>query len=257
MRTLLTAALAALLAATALAQEAERYFYSGSDMIYVCTADSDQGTSNVAVTGGDYALTSVVVSSNTGTVTTADLGIQAGASITMAAAQTTWSVDLTTLTSIVVLTNVGTVNITGHGLAVGEIFTVSGATVDTDLNGAYAVATVPGVDSFTIATVSVADATYNESGLQGVNSDADLAGTYTVQTWTSDTVFTITTADVADGTYILGVSFTTTVPLSAAAIWKVRRYGYDASANLISSAWAGGSESKSKVCANRATLAYE
>ncbi len=248
-------ALLVITAVLGLSQEAARYYYSGTDLIYTCTAESDQGTSTVSVTGGD--LTSIVVSSNTGTVTTADLGIPPGASITVTAAQTTWSIDSSTLTDIVVSTNTGTATTaSAHGLAVAEIITISGATVDGDLNGAYAIASTPTSTTFTITTSSVGDATYTETGLQFVNSDSDLAATYTVATSTSSTAFTITTSSVADGTYILGVSFTTTVPLNSAAIWRIKRFSYDGSSNLIYQAWAGGTVTKSRVCADRATLTY-
>ncbi len=55
---------------------------------------------------------------------------------------------------------------TAHGLAVGNLVTISGATVDTDLNGTYYIQTVGSTTTFTITTASVANATYTESTLE-------------------------------------------------------------------------------------------
>ncbi len=100
-------------------------FYDGSgNVIYRCRAWSTQNTSTFA--RSDSSLTSIVVLTNVGTVTTA----------------------------------------AAHGLQVNNSITISGATVDTDLNGTYVIATVPSTTTFTIATASVANATYTESTLQ-------------------------------------------------------------------------------------------
>lgn len=100
------------------------YFYDGSgNVIYICQARSQQP--NFSWTRAATTLTSIVVSSNTGTVTTS----------------------------------------TNHGLAVGNKVTVSGATVDTDLNGTYFIQTVGSATTFTITTANVGNATYNESTL--------------------------------------------------------------------------------------------
>lgn len=99
-------------------------FYDGSDNLeYICWTLSSQNVTTWART--DSSLTSIAVSTNVGTVTTA----------------------------------------ADHGLTVGSTVVVSGATVDTDLNGTYAVVTVPSSKTFTITTASVTDATYTESTL--------------------------------------------------------------------------------------------
>ncbi len=99
-------------------------FYDGSNNItYTCKAKSQQPTFTWA--RSDSTLTSIMVLTNTGTVTTS----------------------------------------TAHGLAVGNLVTVAGATVDTDLNGTYVIQTVGSTTTFTITTASVANATYTESTL--------------------------------------------------------------------------------------------
>ncbi len=101
--------------------------YSGSDLVATCEAKSQQPTATFIISGTTpYALTSIVVATNVGTVTTAS----------------------------------------AHGLGVNDKITVAGATIDTDLNGVYKIATVGSTTTFTIATVAVADATYNEAGLK-------------------------------------------------------------------------------------------
>lgn len=102
-------------------------FYSGSDLQYICIAKSVQPTATFAVSGATpFVLTSVVVATNVGTVTTAS----------------------------------------AHGLAVNDKVVFTGATVDPDLNSTYKIATVGSTTTFTIATVSVSDGTYNNAGLQ-------------------------------------------------------------------------------------------
>ncbi len=103
------------------------YFYSGTDLQYACRAKSLQPTATFIIAGSTpFALTSIVVSTNVGTVTT----------------------------------------VSDNGLKVNDKIVVSGATVDTDLNGTYKIATVTNSKVFTIATVAVADATYNEATLK-------------------------------------------------------------------------------------------
>ena len=105
--------------------------YDGSgNLIYVCYTKAQAPNANnqnynfsLSVSGG--TLTSVVVATNVGTVTT----------------------------------------VAAHGLMVGELVTISGATGDTDLNTTYIVATVPSSTTFTVTTSSVSDGTYNNSGL--------------------------------------------------------------------------------------------
>ncbi len=105
------------------------FFYSGSDLQYICKAKSLQPTATFAITP---------------------------------AAPTPY-----VLTSIVVLTNVGTVTtVSDNGLKVNDRIVISGATVDTDLNGVYKVATVTNSKVFTLATTSVGNNTYNEATLQ-------------------------------------------------------------------------------------------
>jgi hypothetical protein len=120
----------------------ERFYRDGSNNLeYHCVALATQpqatvftrslGTSyqpNMASIQG--TLTSIVVLTNVGTVTT--------------------SVD--------------------HGYSVGQWITVAGATVDAQLNGNYKIASVPSGTTFTITTASVADATYNESSLKFTSS---------------------------------------------------------------------------------------
>ncbi len=101
------------------------YFYDGSGRIeYICQAKSAQD--NFQWKRSDSTLTSIVVLTNTGTVTTS----------------------------------------TANGLAVGNRVTVSGATVDTDLNGTYFIQAITSSTVFTITTASVANATYTESTLK-------------------------------------------------------------------------------------------
>ncbi len=103
------------------------YFYSGTDLQYACLAKSQQPSATFIVGGATpFALTSIVVLTNVGTVTT----------------------------------------VSDNGLKVNDRIVVSGATVDTDLNGTYKIATVTNSKVFTIATVSVANATYTDATLQ-------------------------------------------------------------------------------------------
>ncbi len=105
------------------------FFYSGSDLQYACRAKSQQPTATfatAATTPTPYVLTSIVVLTNVGTVTT----------------------------------------VSDNGLKVNDKIVISGATVDTDLNGTYKIATVTNSKVFTIATVSVANATYTDVTLQ-------------------------------------------------------------------------------------------
>ncbi len=102
------------------------FFYSGSDLQYSCRAKSLQATHTFSRTASTpYVLTSIVVLTNVGTVTT----------------------------------------VSDNGLKVNDKIVIAGATVDTDLNGTYAIATITSSKIFTIATVAVANATYTESTL--------------------------------------------------------------------------------------------
>jgi hypothetical protein len=103
----------------------KQLFYDGSNNLqYVCWARQFQ-PSPTYQRRSDSTLTSIVVLTNVGTVTTAS----------------------------------------AHGLYVGARVTFSGATVDTDLNGTYTIATVPSSTTYTVATSAVANATYTESTL--------------------------------------------------------------------------------------------
>jgi len=103
------------------------FFYSGTDLQYSCRAKSQQPTATFIISGSTpFALTSIVVLTNVGTVTT----------------------------------------VSDNGLKVNDKIVISGATVDTDLNGTYKIATVTNSKVFTIVTVSVANATYTDTGLQ-------------------------------------------------------------------------------------------
>lgn len=100
------------------------FFYDGSNNLqYICVAPQRNATT--VQQRGDDALTNIVDSSNTSTVTTSS----------------------------------------AHGLYIGARVIVSGATVDTDLNGTYTVLTVPSPTTYTFTTVSVGDSTYTESTL--------------------------------------------------------------------------------------------
>lgn len=110
--------------ATPSVPEVTQTFYDGSNNLrYVCTANQKQAATSVQIS--DATLTSIVVLTNVGTVTTS----------------------------------------TAHGLYAGATVVVSGATVDTDLNATYVIATVPSSTTYTIATVAVSDATYTDAGL--------------------------------------------------------------------------------------------
>ncbi len=103
------------------------YFYNSADLQYACRAKSVQPTATFGISAATpFVLTSVVVLTNVGTVTT----------------------------------------VSDNGLKVNDKVVFSGATVDTDLNGTYKIATVTSSKVFTIATASVANATYNEATLQ-------------------------------------------------------------------------------------------
>lgn len=93
------------------------------DLEYVCFTSPDQPS--FSWTRVDATLTSIVVLTDTGTVTTS----------------------------------------TAHGLQPGNLVTLAGATVDTDLNGTYVVQTVGSTVTFTITTASVANNTYVEATL--------------------------------------------------------------------------------------------
>jgi hypothetical protein len=81
------------------------------------------GTSAFRWTRAASTLTNIVVSSNTGTITTS----------------------------------------TAHGLSVDQQVCVTGATVDTDLNACYNVITVGSTTTATITTANVANATYTDA----------------------------------------------------------------------------------------------
>jgi len=105
--------------------------YSGTSLIYIGYAapvvDYTRITGNSAYrwTRAASTLTSVVVLTNVGTVTTS----------------------------------------TAHGLTVGQKVVITGATVDTDLNATYRVVSVTSTTVFTIATVNVGNATYTDAGM--------------------------------------------------------------------------------------------
>ncbi len=102
------------------------YFYSGTDLQYSCRAKSLQATHTFSRTAATpYVLTSIVVLTNVGTVTT----------------------------------------VSDNGLKINDKIVIAGATVDTDLNGTYAITGITSTKIFTIATVAVANATYTESTL--------------------------------------------------------------------------------------------
>ncbi len=102
------------------------FFYSGSDIQYACKAKSIQPTHTFSRTAPTpYRLTSIVVLTNVGTVTT----------------------------------------VSDNGFKVNDKIVITGATVDTDLNGTYSIATITNSKVFTITTVAVADATYTEATL--------------------------------------------------------------------------------------------
>ncbi len=91
---------------------------------YVCIARQDTAQTTT-VQRSDSTLTSIVVLTNVGTVTTAS----------------------------------------AHGLYQGARVTITGATVDTDLNASYVVQSVSSSTVYTITTASVGNATYTDAGL--------------------------------------------------------------------------------------------
>lgn len=52
-----------------------------------------------------------------------------------------------------------------HGLQINNRVEIAGVTGDTDLNGTYIVLTVPSSTTFTVTSASVTDATYNNAGI--------------------------------------------------------------------------------------------
>ncbi len=104
--------------------EVKRFFYDGSSNLqYICTAKQKAG---IALwKRSDSTLTSIVVSSNTATITVP----------------------------------------TPHYIYTGARITISGATVDSDLNGTYSILTTGSSTTFTITTANVSDATYTEATL--------------------------------------------------------------------------------------------
>ncbi len=100
------------------------FYDSSNNLIYACYAKQNKGGSTL-YSRSDSTLTSIAVSANVGTATTAS----------------------------------------AHYLYPGVRFVVSGATVDTDLNATYTILTVPSSTTFTFTTVNVANATYTESTL--------------------------------------------------------------------------------------------
>lgn len=65
-------------------------------------------------------------------------------------------------------------------------------------------------------------------------TDTDLNTSYQVATVVDANSFTITTASVTDATYTTGLIITTRAPRSTEAIWKIQKFVYDGSSNLIS-----------------------
>ncbi len=105
--------------------ELKLFYYDGSSNLqYICWARQNQMKDSTQKRS-DSTLTSIVVLTNVGTVTTAS----------------------------------------AHGLYIGARVVITGATVDTDLNATYTVATVGSSTTYTIATSSVANATYTDAGL--------------------------------------------------------------------------------------------
>lgn len=96
---------------------------ANSNLQYICSATAQQPS--FSWTRSTSTLTSIVVLSNVGTVTTS----------------------------------------AAHGLAVGNLSTASGATVASTLNGTYYIQTVPSPTTYTITTSGVANGTYTESTL--------------------------------------------------------------------------------------------
>jgi hypothetical protein len=99
------------------------YYDANNNLQYNCRAPQRQ--SPTTYTRSASSLTSIAVSSNTATMTTA----------------------------------------AAHGLYIGAIVTVTGASVVPALNGTYKVLTVPSSTTLTFTTSGVGNATYNEATL--------------------------------------------------------------------------------------------
>lgn len=131
---------------------------SAGNALYVCTGEPIQPP--FFWTRALTTLTSIVVSSNTATVTTS----------------------------------------TAHGLQVANQVTVLGATVDPDLNGTYYVQTVGSTTTFTITTASVSNATYNEATLAVSTTAPRLtAAIWTIQHFLYDSNTHLSTTQWAEG----------------------------------------------------------
>lgn len=141
---------------------------TSNNLIYVCYAAAKGPWNNNSVPAtfswlrSDSTLTSIVVLTNVGTVTTS----------------------------------------TAHGLQIGNPVTITGATVDTDLNGTnYYVATIPSTTTFTFATSAVANATYNESTLAIATTAPRLtANIWNILKMTYSTANNLTDVQWANGT---------------------------------------------------------
>lgn len=97
---------------------------ANSNLAYVCNAQQIRPNAS-SVKTSDSSLTSIVVSSDTATITTAS----------------------------------------AHGAWVGMEVTISGATANTGLNASYKIATVPSSTTYTVATSGVSNSTNTESTL--------------------------------------------------------------------------------------------
>ena len=135
----------------------------------------------------------------------------------------TWAIADSTLTSIVDTVNTATVTTAAaHGLTPGDAIVIAGVTTDEDLNGTATVLTTATATTLTIASADVTDATY---------TDATETVAYTG-------------------------------PRTTAEIWSIQKYFYDASGNLVKTAFAVGTPvtpgraARNLACASRATYEY-
>ena len=116
------------------------------------------------------------------------------------------------------------------------------------------------VDSSNTATVTTADDHGLTTGatvvVSGSTADTDLNGTYTI-TVTGTTTFTFTSASVTDNTYTTAtLSVVNSGPKDTGTYWAIQKFFYDGSNRFVKSAWADGTQTRTKACASRATYTY-
>lgn len=135
-------------------------------------------------------------------------------------------------------------------------------------NVVYSGVTPSFIQSVTLtgATVSKAAAgvvTFTAHGLASDNSVtisggtgdwAALNGTRIITKIDADTFSVAVNTSGYSGTF--GGTVTTNAPQTSAASWAVQKYYYDASGNVLRTAWAAGTSAMNQVWDNRASLSY-